>query len=309
MNLKNFLIASIFIHVFGAITLYFYYNPISFKPKPVGFFEETAKENKTSSQTTKENKAKEQIQSSDWKKVDKAKNPSSKTVSKKRSKKLPSPKHKKAFTKTEDSPSSGKTETNNITENNQPSTETNTKNNTMEEEKEIPPTLNSSQEQALSDAKEPPSKSQQAFIETEDSSVEIDMENMEEITTEEKQSPLHPTRQEDKTRTKKALGNKSFKLFKNLKQKRGNPSLSYPDFARRNAMQGTVSVLFFVTEQGLTDQIQLLSSSGHSKLDNFVLRVLSQYEFFPGQKGWVKHDISFKLDGEEIEFIKLREKK
>ena len=60
------------------------------------------------------------------------------------------------------------------------------------------------------------------------------------------------------------------KNFTGLKQKMGNPPLYYPDFARRAGMQGTISVLFYVTPQGLTDQIHLESSSGYSELDNFV---------------------------------------
>ena len=101
----------------------------------------------------------------------------------------------------------------------------------------------------------------------------------------------------------------SIKTFQSLKQKMGNPSLFYPDFARKAGMQGTVSILFFVTQQGLVDKIQLASSSGHSELDNFVIRTLARYEFLPGQESWVRHQVPFVLEGEEIERLLLRREK
>ena len=101
----------------------------------------------------------------------------------------------------------------------------------------------------------------------------------------------------------------SIKTFQSLKQKMGNPSLFYPDFARKAGMQGTVSILFFVTQQGLVDKIQLESSSGHSELDNFVIRTLARYEFLPGQESWVRHQVPFVLEGEEIERLLLRREK
>ena len=102
--------------------------------------------------------------------------------------------------------------------------------------------------------------------------------------------------------------NQKIKAFSTLKQKRGNESLSYPDFARREALQGTVSVLMFVNAKGFVDSIQLESSSGHAKLDNFVLRVLSRYEFLPEQQGWFRHKIPFVLKGQETESLRLRNK-
>ena len=86
----------------------------------------------------------------------------------------------------------------------------------------------------------------------------------------------------------------------------GNPSFYYPDFARRKGMQGTVSVLFFLNSQGLVDQIRLESSSGYSELDEFVLKVLARYEFFPDQEAWIRYKVRFILEGEEIEYPGLR---
>ena len=95
--------------------------------------------------------------------------------------------------------------------------------------------------------------------------------------------------------------------FSALKQKSGNPSLSYPNFARERGMQGLVSLLFFVDENGLVDKIQLEKSSGYSELDNFVLRVLSRYRFLENQTGWVRYEQSFVLEGEEKEYLRLRQ--
>ena len=95
--------------------------------------------------------------------------------------------------------------------------------------------------------------------------------------------------------------------FYQLKQKPGNPSLSYPDFARRAGMQGRLVVQFFVDENGFVDQIQLKRSSGHSKLDNFVLRLISLYQF-KTKKVWAKFDQTFKLEGEEKDFSRLNQR-
>ncbi|MCY4321587.1 MAG: TonB family protein, partial [Bdellovibrionaceae bacterium] len=95
--------------------------------------------------------------------------------------------------------------------------------------------------------------------------------------------------------------------FSSLKQKLGNPSLSYPDFAREREMQGLISLLFFVDENGLVDKIQLEKSSGYSELDNFVLRVLSQYRFLENQSGWVRYEQNFILEGEEKQYLRLRQ--
>ena len=106
---------------------------------------------------------------------------------------------------------------------------------------------------------------------------------------------------------KPSSNRKVIKKFQALKQRKGNPSLSYPEFARRGGMQGKVSILFYVTSGGLVDQIQLESSSGYSELDNFVLQTLARYEFLPGQESWVRHTIPFILDGEEMEHLQLRQ--
>ncbi|MCZ0932756.1 MAG: TonB family protein [Oligoflexia bacterium] len=95
--------------------------------------------------------------------------------------------------------------------------------------------------------------------------------------------------------------------FSLLKQKPGNPPLSYPDFARKLKMEGTVILLFFVDERGLVEKMQLEKSSGHLELDNYVLRVLARYRFLENQEGWVRYKKTFILKGEEREYLRLRQ--
>ena len=100
----------------------------------------------------------------------------------------------------------------------------------------------------------------------------------------------------------------SFKNFSDLRQRSGNPALNYPKKARQTKAQGSLAFIFYVTEQGLVEKIQLKSSSGHRDLDNSVLRTFARYKFQPGQSGWVRHTVEFHLKGEETELLKLREK-
>ena len=93
--------------------------------------------------------------------------------------------------------------------------------------------------------------------------------------------------------------------FNKLKQKPGNPVLYYPDFARREGMQGHLVVRFFIDENGFVDKLNLEKSSGHSRLDNFILRLLSSYQF-KDKNLWVRFDQVFKLEGGEKEFSRLK---
>ena len=99
-----------------------------------------------------------------------------------------------------------------------------------------------------------------------------------------------------------------FRNFLNLKQKPDNPALSYPLKARRMKAQGSISLIFYVTAEGLVEKIQIESSSGHRDLDNSVMRTFARYQFLPQQEGWVRHKVNFILKGENVEFLKLRAK-
>ena len=99
-----------------------------------------------------------------------------------------------------------------------------------------------------------------------------------------------------------------FRKFLDLKQRPGNPDLTYPVKARRIKAQGSISLIFYVTTDGLVEKIQIESSSGHTDLDNSVMRTLARYQFLPQQPGWVRHKVNFILKGENVEFLKLRTK-
>lgn len=107
---------------------------------------------------------------------------------------------------------------------------------------------------------------------------------------------------------KYSFSSSKFRDFLDLKQKRGNPKLDYPREARKQKIQGRVSIIYFVDPEGLVDKIQLERTSGHSLLDNFVLRTIARYEFLPHQEGWVRHTVDFILRGEEEQTLKFRNK-
>ena len=75
----------------------------------------------------------------------------------------------------------------------------------------------------------------------------------------------------------------------------GNPEWAYPQQARNNKNEGSVFLQYFVDETGFVDKIQLLQSSGYSILDNEALRVMARQRYEPGQAGWYKHRVDFKL--------------
>jgi TonB family protein len=93
--------------------------------------------------------------------------------------------------------------------------------------------------------------------------------------------------------------------FLNLKQAKGNRSPSYPTEARREGRQGTVELLYRVTTEGSVEDIQVTRSSGHSDLDDEAIAAIGAFRFEPGQEGWARHPISFKL--KSVEAISTRQ--
>ena len=123
-----------------------------------------------------------------------------------------------------------------------------------------------------------------------------------------KTDPLQEEAKPQSAKQNLAEINVNFKSFFDLKQQDGNPSLEYPEFARKDKLQGEAIVIYYVTPSGLVESIQLEKTSGHSPLDNFVLRTLARYRFLPDQEGWVRHPVQFILQGEEQEKeLRLRE--
>ena len=97
-----------------------------------------------------------------------------------------------------------------------------------------------------------------------------------------------------------------FKNFSELKLHPSSPSISYPKQAQKNRWQGKVSLIYFVDNQGLVDKIQLKKSSGHTSLDNFVLRKVARFRFLNQEPTWVSHRVHFQLKGEALDSLRLR---
>ena len=403
MNLKSFLIASLIIHIIGAIVLYFYYNPITFAPKPVeiiGEEQDLEEELKLSPKKSKPKKffSNKQKKSARKKALTKVRKKTKAVSIKKKldpiltqqalsDAKDPSPKKQESFTETTDSPTAvelqelkedetevvdvnldekiansevvdvnlddkianskvvdvnlddkiansevvdvnldDKSDNSKVVDvnlddkSNNPDARADLKLEELEEveeaEEEPVDFVESkapSQEvkNSYPDDKKDSSSKLKDKLDLEKTEIDSKTlnENYEELEEENPESSI----KEDNSRTEQIQENQvqeednSIKTFTSLKQKLGNPPLSYPDFARREGIQGEVSILFFVTEQGLVDKIQLESSSGHSELDNFVLRTIARYEFLPNQETWVRYKIPFILKGEEEELLRLRQ--
>lgn len=73
---------------------------------------------------------------------------------------------------------------------------------------------------------------------------------------------------------------------------------SYPEVARSRRLQGEVKVNFIILKDGKLGGLTLLSSSGHTILDEDVLRLLSDaapYEAFPNEWGVEQLPISLRV--------------
>ncbi|MDE0152112.1 MAG: TonB family protein [Bdellovibrionales bacterium] len=101
--------------------------------------------------------------------------------------------------------------------------------------------------------------------------------------------------QELKKIIKESPPQKEVKSSQTLVPAPGNPQWAYPQQARDNKNEGSVFLQYFVDETGFVDKIQLLKSSGYSILDNEALRVMARQRYEPGQAGWYRHKVDFKL--------------
>lgn len=74
---------------------------------------------------------------------------------------------------------------------------------------------------------------------------------------------------------------------------------SYPPLLRDAGVGGTVSVYFFINEEGIVEQVRLNQTSGHQALDDAALNVAGAYRFSPALNGdtkvpvWVSFPITF----------------
>ncbi len=82
-----------------------------------------------------------------------------------------------------------------------------------------------------------------------------------------------------------------------LKQLGNNRPPQYPVVARRNGFQGEVVLNYYVTKQGLVQELKVGRSSGYPELDQEALRAVSRYKYVAGQEGWTAHPVQFSLKG------------
>lgn len=81
-----------------------------------------------------------------------------------------------------------------------------------------------------------------------------------------------------------------------------SPAPEYPREARRKGWIGRVSVHVLITEKGTVQQTEIISSSGHTELDEAALAALRKWTFHPAQKdghmiaAWVVVPVLFRLD-------------
>lgn len=81
-----------------------------------------------------------------------------------------------------------------------------------------------------------------------------------------------------------------------------SPAPAYPREARRKGWAGRVGVHVLISERGTVQQVELVSSSGHSELDESAIAALRDWLFHPAQKdghaiaAWVVVPVLFRLD-------------
>jgi len=81
-----------------------------------------------------------------------------------------------------------------------------------------------------------------------------------------------------------------------------NPAPIYPSVSRRMGEQGRVMLRVLVNAQGAADDVQILTSSGFSRLDEAARDAVQRWKFVPAKRGsepvpaWVRIPIPFILN-------------
>jgi periplasmic protein TonB len=76
----------------------------------------------------------------------------------------------------------------------------------------------------------------------------------------------------------------------------------YPDSARRQGIEGTVSLKVRVTERGVVGEVQVEQSAGYPDLDRAAVEAVRRWRFSPARHGnqpvaiWVLIPVTFKLE-------------
>jgi len=82
-----------------------------------------------------------------------------------------------------------------------------------------------------------------------------------------------------------------------------NPAPAYPALSRRLGEQGRVLLRVLVNVRGTSDEVQVQTSSGHTRLDEAARDTVRRWRFVPARRGaepvsaWVLIPISFRLEG------------
>jgi periplasmic protein TonB len=82
-----------------------------------------------------------------------------------------------------------------------------------------------------------------------------------------------------------------------------NPPPAYPALSRRMGEEGRVVLRVLVNASGTADEVQILDSSGHVRLDEAARNTVRRWKFAPARRGersiaaWVLIPISFRLEG------------
>ncbi len=81
-----------------------------------------------------------------------------------------------------------------------------------------------------------------------------------------------------------------------------NPAPAYPNAARRNGEEGTVTLRVLVSTDGAAREVALERSSGSSLLDTAALATVKTWRFVPARRGgevqeaWVLVPVVFRLE-------------
>lgn len=82
-----------------------------------------------------------------------------------------------------------------------------------------------------------------------------------------------------------------------------NPPPAYPTMSRRVGEQGRVVLRVLVNPEGMADEVEIRTSSGHFRLDDAAREAVRRWRFVPAKRGdqpapaWVLIPISFRLEG------------
>jgi protein TonB len=82
-----------------------------------------------------------------------------------------------------------------------------------------------------------------------------------------------------------------------------NPAPAYPRLARKLGEQGRVVLRVLVNADGIANEVQVQTTSGHARLDDAARDTVRSWKFVPARRGdqavaaWVLIPISFRLEG------------